>query len=297
MRGVYFRENNQKNKKGFIMKKTVMVVCIALLSVGFTAQANDALLEQAMLLQIVNDLGVSDWDMVEILNGYKEYRATMDDLTAGRAEKCAELKAAIDADENAARLSALTRELMAMDMNILRTQQAAVNEAADVLDAKSVAQLYVIVSDMDAAKDALIAELTGKPGVVCPVTDTTCPAAAGSAQSPEEAILEMGKTFVNKLVEKDLDGAFAAVADDFQHYEYVIRSKEQLRNFMEDALAAGFLDDIEIKFDDTEITFEGEKVVAYPVDIVGVFGSGTLELVGEKRNGQYMLTTLDAFGL
>ena len=279
------------------MKKTVMVVCVALLSIGFTARANDALVEQVMLLRIVNDLGVDDYEMVEILNGYKEYRSTMNALTSKCAEKCAELKAAIDAGESASRISALTRELMTMDMDMLRAKQGAINEAASVLDAASVAQLYLVVRDMDAAKDSVVAELTGKSGAACPVAGAACPATAAPEQAPEEALMERGKLFLNKLIEKDFDGAFAAVADDFQHSLYEIRNKESLRNFLENAAAAGFLDDLEINFDDTEIKIDGDKVVAYPVDISGVFGSGTLELIAEKRNGEYVLTTLDVFGL
>ncbi len=279
------------------MKKTIMVVCIALLFVGITAQANDALLEKVMLLRIVNELGVDELEMVEILNGYKEYRSAVDDLTASIAEKSAELQSAIDAGEAASRISALTRELMTMDMNMLRTKQGAVNEAADVLDAASVAQLYLVVRDMDAAKALLITELTGKSGAACPVTGMACPMTPVPAQAPEEALMERGALFVNKLLEKDFDGAFAAVADDFQHHLYEIRNKEQLRNFLENVAAMGFLDDIEINFDDVEITFDGDKVKAYPVDVVGVFGSGTLALIAEKRNGQYMLTSLDVFGL
>jgi len=45
------------------------------------------------------------------------------------------------------------------------------------------------------------------------------------------------------------------------------------------------------------VKIDGEKAVVYPVDIVGSFGTVTLELVGETRDGQYMLTTIDAFGI
>ena len=286
-----------QKKKGYIMKKLVMVVCIALLSVGFTAQASDALLEQVMLLRIVNDLGVDDYEMVEILNGYKEYRSAVDALTDKIAGKSAELQSAIDAGESASRISALTRELMALDLDLLRTKQGAVNEAADVLDAASVGQLYLVVRDMDAAKDSLLAELTGKAGAVCPVTGMACPTTAAPEQSLEEELMELGKFFLDKLIEKDFDGAFAGVADDFQHYLYEIRNKEQLRNYMESASAAGFLDDVKINFDDVEIKVDGDKVVAYPVDVSGIFGRGTLELIAEKRNGKYLLTSMDVFGL
>ena len=64
-----------------------------------------------------------------------------------------------------------------------------------------------------------------------------------------------------------------------------------------DAIATGYLDDIEIKTEDAEIKIDGNKATVYPVDIEGTFGTVTLELVGELRDGKYMLTTLDAFGI
>ena len=113
--------------------------------------------------------------------------------------------------------------------------------------------------------------------------------------NPEEAIMERVMVFLNKLVAKDLDGSMAAVADDFEHYEF--RTKAGLRAFLEDAIATGYLDDAEIQTDDTEVKIDGDKAIVYPVDVEGIFGTVTLELVGEMRDGVYMLTTIDAFGI
>ncbi len=289
------------------MKKTVVALCIAMLVVvtGVPGAAADVL-EKVLVLQLVDEVGVSDWGMVEVLQGYDEYREMMDGLDEQRAEKRAELAAAIEADESAARLTSLTRELMDIDMNILRTLQGSVSEAGSVLGTKATAQLYLLASDLDKAKADLLAELTGAPAAVaampagapavCPLTGQPCPMqAAAPVELTEEYVLEQVALFLGKVAEKDLDAAMAAVADDFEHYQY--RTKEELRNFLDDAIFVGYLDDVEIKMDDAEVEIDGDKGVVYPVDILGSFGSVTLELIGELRDGKLMLVSMDAFGL
>ncbi|HDP35835.1 MAG TPA: hypothetical protein ENN29_12085 [Candidatus Hydrogenedentes bacterium] len=284
------------------MKRIAATALIVMVSFTLGAYANDALLEQVLLLRLTEEADIGDYGMIEVLQGYGEYRAMMDNLEGKRADTCAALKAAIEADESSSKIMSLTRELMNIDMDILRARQSSVSEAGDVLGAKAMAQLYLIVSDMAAAKDALIAELTGQPAAgACPLTGQPCPMAAQPcagavpALSPEEAIMERVMVFLNKLAQKDLDGAMAAVADDFEHYDF--RTKAQLRAFLDDAIATGYLDDIEILTEDAEVKIDGDKAVLYPIDITGIFGTVTLELVGEMRDGQYMLVSMDAFGI
>jgi len=209
------------------MKKTVVTVFIAMLAFTTFAQANDAVLEQVMLLRFAEEAGVSDYGMIDVLQGYKEYRSMMDDLAADRAEASAALSAAIEANEDSSKLMTLTRELMDIDMNILETQQSAVSEAGSVLGSKAVGSLYLLISNMDKAKADLLAELSGKPASCCancPMAGTAaCPMAAqacaaapactatpAAAVKPEEAIMERVMVFLNKLVAKDLDGAMAS---------------------------------------------------------------------------------------
>ena len=282
------------------MKKLAVVVMVSMFAFTMVAQANDALVEKVLLLQFIEDADVSDYGMIEILQGYDEYRAMMDDLEAERDEAVAALK---DALENGDDTMDLARNLMDLDMDILQAKQSAVAEAGSVLGSEAVGKLYLIVRNMDAAKSAMVDKLAGKPAMpcgTCPMAGTpACPkaaqACAAPAVSPQEAIMERVMLFLNKLAEKDLDGAMAAVADDFEHYDF--RTKADLRAFLEDAIATGYLDDIEIQTEDTEVKIDGDKATVYPVDIVGMFGTVTLELVGEMRDGKYMLTTMDAFGI
>jgi len=284
------------------MKKMAVAVLVCMFAFTVVAQANDAMVEKVVLLQFIEEAGVSDYDLTEILQGYEQYRSMMDDMEAERAEASAALAAALEAGKTGSDIMSLTEDLMELDMDILEAKQSAVSEAGSVLGAEAVGKLYMALMDMDAVKAKLIADLSGAPAAAacpCPMAGTpACPTAASApaaAVKPEDAIMERVMVFLNKLADKDLDGAMAAVADDFEHYDF--KTKADLRAFLDDAIATGYLDDIEIKTEDAEIKIDGNKATVYPVDIEGTFGTVTLELVGELRDGKYMLTTLDAFGI
>ena len=119
--------------------------------------------------------------------------------------------------------------------------------------------------------------------------------ATAPAPKPEEAILTQAKVFLDKLAAKELDAAMAAVSDKFEHYEY--GSKAELRSFLDEAVQAGYVDDLKIITDDTEVKIEGDKAVIYPVDVEGLFGSFTLELTCQKEGDSWMVSTLDIFGI
>ena len=281
------------------MKKLAVVVMVAMFAFTMVAQANDALVEKVLLLQFVEEADISDYGLIEVLQGYDEYRSMMDDLEADRDEVAAKLEAAIEEGKSGSDIMSLARELMDIDMDILETKQFSVSEAGSVLGSEAVGKLYLTVTDLAGAKDKMMAELSGTPAAACPLAGTpACPMAAqpcAAAVDPETAIMERVMVFLNKLAAKDLDGSMAAVADDFEHYDF--RTKDDLRAFLDDAIATGYLDDIEIQTEDTEVEIDGDEAVVYPVDIVGMFGTVTLELVGEMRDGEYMLTTIDAFGI
>lgn len=281
----------------------------------------DALLEKALLLDFAQEQGLSEYEVVELLQGYAEYRQMMDSFIQNKAEKKAALASAIAANESSSVLATLTRELMDIDMGILRLKQSSVNEASSVMSAKAVAQLYALVSDLEGIKANLVAELSGsktcpisgQPMSQCPMATAAaaCPmAAAATAETPApcaaaaaapaappsgEEILKESLGFLNKLAAKDLEGAMAAVSPEFTHHEY--STKEDLKFFLDQAILMGYLDDIKIISTDAEVKIDGDKAVIYPIDIEGAFGSVTLELVIEKKDGKWMLTTMDAFGL
>ncbi len=293
---------NNTNKQGEQTMKQFMVLLMAgILCFAGVAQAKgpqaNAALEMAMLLQLADELGMGDYELMDVMAGYRQYRSTMDGYVKQRQEKKAALEAAIANDAGGSTVSTLTQELMSLDMNILRLKQSAVNEAATVMDSAAVAKLYLMVSDMDQAKKNFVNQLTGKdkgPKVAKgPKGKAADPAAA--AAKPEESVLDKAKVFLNKLAEKDLTTAMTAVSENFEHYEY--GSKVELKSFLEEAIQAGYIDDLKIITDDTEVKIEGDKAVLYPIDVEGLFGSFTLELTGQKEDGKWMVTSMDIFGI
>ena len=289
----------------------MMVGVLALCGIAHAeAKAADAALELALVLQFAEEMGVQDYELLEVLQGYREYRSMMDNYTSQRAEKSAALEEALAKDESSTVIMGLTRDLMNIDMNILRLKQSSVNEASSVMGAKAVAQLYLMVADLDKAKADMMAALSGKADAQfacpmmadgsCPMAGTAaCPKAAAAAEAPAEesdaAILEQAMFFLNKVAAKDLDAALSAVSDKFEHYEY--GTKEELRLFLDQAILMGYLDDLKIITDDTEVKKEDGKVVIYPIDVEGLFGSFTLELTCHKEDGKWMVTTMDVFGI
>lgn len=283
------------------MKQFMVVLMAGILCFAGVAQAKgpqaNAALEMAMLLQLADELGMGDYELMDVLAGYRQYRSTMDGYVKQRQEKKAALAAAIANDAGGSTVSTLTQELMSLDMNILRLKQSAVNEAATVMDSAAVAKLYLMVSDMGQAKKNFVNQLIGKdkgPKVAKgPKGKAAGPAAA--AAKPEESVLDKAKVFLNKLAEKDLATAMTAVSENFEHYEY--GSKAELKSFLEEAIQAGYIDDLKIITDDAEVKIEGDKAVLYPIDVEGLFGSFTLELTGQKEDGKWMVTSMDIFGI
>ncbi len=291
------------------MKQCLVVLLTGLMAFTGVARAEkasaDAALEMALLLQFTEELGMGDYELMDVLAGYRQYRSTMDGYTQQRNEKQAALRKALANNETGAAVSTLTQEIMSLDMNILRLKQSAVNEASAIMDAKAVAKLYLMVSNMDQIKKDFAGKLTGgkekaaqrpkgKKVAAMAKAPAQAPVAA-PAEKPEDAILAQAKVFLNKLATKELDAAMVAVSDKFEHYEY--GSKAELRTFLDEAVQGGYVDDLKIITDDTEVKIEGDKAVIYPVDVEGLFGSFTLELTCQKEADKWMVTTLDIFGI
>ncbi len=286
------------------MKNVFTCMIVALVAFCGVAYGSDALVEKVILLRVAEELEMMDYELVEVLQEYNLYREQMDGLTTQRAEKAAALEAALAAEDGAFPYAATNRELMDLDMRMLRMKQMAVNDAGQVMPANIVSKLYLAISDPAKAKAELVAKLTdtamlpcGMPPP-CPLaaqSDAACPAAAEAAVSPEDAVQEQCMLFMNKIVEKEIEDAANALADDFDHHEY--GGKEDIAFFLEQALFMGYLDDLRIVTDDTEITIEGDKAKVYPIDLQGMFGSVTLELILENRDGKWQITGMDAVGL
>ncbi len=277
----------------------VMVLCASVqaqtcpkMAGCMNASVDDEALEQLMLLQFAKECALDDYDLVEMLQGHAEFRAAMESLDEQRADAKADLEKAIDG--GGSNVAAKMNVLMRVDQQILSAKQDAVSEAGSLLNARDQAALYLMVSELDQRKKQLGAALSG-PCHMRGAGMAGAAAAAAPAIDPAEALLANIKEFTEKLAEGDIDSVIKTFSDDFSHYEF--GDKEGVRNFLKDAADMGYLDDLEVDLDDTEIEIVDDEGTAYPIDISGAFGSATLELEGKLKDGVWVLTGLDISGI
>lgn len=303
------------------MKKIAVFVLLAL-GMAFVAQGqqgdSDVLLEKLLVLQFTEEAKLDAYDLAEFLQGYAEYRATMDGLQARQAEARSALEAAI-ASDNGADIATKMRALMAADKAILDAMQAAVSEASAVLSAADVAKLYLTVSNLDAAKQALRAKLT-TPCPAMPCMSTAVPAAQAISTVPDEAVPPLAVTptmteeeevmaqvkalladFMAAKVDKLLD----YVSEDFEHHQ--VGDKKALADYLEMGKAMGYVDEFpqwvkdndgEISLDNAEVKIKDGKATVYPIDAVAAIGSVSVELVFKKDpDGVWRVITAEVDGI
>ena len=135
----------------------------------------------------------------------------------------------------------------------------------------------------------------------CPMAQAgKCPMAQGEGSATEadfEASVKQAlESFKAGMETKDIDKLMAPISANFEHYEW--GDKEMFQMFLEDTMAQGDLDNAEIDIEKAEITMEGDKAIVYPVEMVAVFGSATLEFTIEKEDdGVWRVTSLEVEGI
>lgn len=278
---------------------TLLTICVVLLCLG-AAQAQkcitenpDQAVEQLLFFHLVQQADLDSASLVDILDGYKMYHATMDAMLANRVKLTSEIKEAVAANKGGYELKGKLDSLMSLDQKVLAANQEAVREAASLVSPMVQAQLYLLVSNRDSVIAEARAALVGTP--VCAKAAAEAAPAAVKEQAPEEIALAGVKTFVEKLSAKDVKTAMAMVSDKFENVEY--GDKAGLQMFLEGAADAGYLDDIEVDMKDAKVKVNGDSATVYPIDINGSFGSATLEVVCGKADGTWKLTGLEISGI
>lgn len=299
------------------MKK--LALCMALvLGFAVVAQAQcetDKLLEKVLILQFAEEAGVDAYDMADLLSGYAEYRTAMDSLEKAQADAKAALEAAIAAG-NSSDISAKMNALMEADKALFDAKQEAVSQASALLSTADVAKLYLIVSDLPAAKKALVASLSPK---CCPMMAAAAPAAAAAAPcaaapaavaeapaaTPEEEVMATVKEIVATILAGDADKLLGFVSEDFEHPE--VGDKEAVKDYVEMGKEMGYLDDFptwvkendgEISIEDAEVEIKDGEATVYPIDASASMGAVSVELVLKKdADGKWRVITGDADGI
>ena len=298
------------------MKRLCVLLALAMTvtSLGAWAQccpkeaaANDAALEQVILLKLADEQELYGSEIVELLEGHTLYRQMLEGFAAKRTELKAALKAAIEKKDNAA-ITQSVSALIRLEKDALAAKLEGVLEAEYVLDTEGMGKLFLTVMDLDANKKALACKLCGKPcGEMppCAGAAASCPSAgacpmgaaapAAPPADPKAEALAAAKAWVDGLIAEDIEKAMALVADDFKHWEY--GNKAGLKAFLDNTNEMGYLDDLEANYENMKLDIEGEEVTLYPVDLSGYFGKVTLELVLKKKDGAWKITELDASGI
>ncbi len=279
---------------------------------------SDVLLEKLLVLQFMEDARLDTYELAEFMQGYAEYRATMDALLAQQAEARSALETAI-ASENSTDIAMKMRALMAADKAVFEAAQAAVSGASAVLSAADVAKLYLIVSDLDAAKQALRAKLAA-PCLAMPCMNMAAqtasgagavsaagvsPLAAAPAMTPEEEVMAQVKALVADFTAANVDKLLDYVSEEFEHYQ--VGDKKALADYLEMGKAMGYVDDFpqwvkdnegEIILDKAEVKIKDGKASVYPIDAVAAIGSVTVELVFKKDpDGVWRVITAEVEGI
>lgn len=114
--------------------------------------------------------------------------------------------------------------------------------------------------------------------------------------SPEEAVASQLEAFKQAMLDEDIDAIMVTYSEDFEHYEW--GDKEGARDFMQQAIDMGYTEGMEVLIDDAEIVMQDDGTAqVYPVDLSGAFGTVTLELTFAEKDGEWLITGLDATGI
>jgi len=109
----------------------------------------------------------------------------------------------------------------------------------------------------------------------------------GVGPSDEELISTTMAEWKAALVAQDIDKLMAAYSENYVSTRGT--GKDSIREFMARAFEQSFLDSVEVKIEDAQITIEGDKATYGPVEFVSDRGTFTLEYKLQKEDGAWLI--------
>ena len=109
----------------------------------------------------------------------------------------------------------------------------------------------------------------------------------GVGPSDEELISTTMAEWKTALVAQDIDKLMAAYSENYVSTRGT--GKDSIREFMARAFEQSFLDSVEVKIEDAQITIEGDKATYGPVEFVSDRGTFTLEYKLQKEGGAWLI--------
>ena len=109
----------------------------------------------------------------------------------------------------------------------------------------------------------------------------------GVGPSDKELISTTMAEWKTALVAQDIDKLMAAYSENYVSTRGT--GKDSIREFMARAFEQSFLDSVEVKIEDAQITIEGDKATYGPVEFVSDRGTFTLEYKLQKEDGAWFI--------
>ncbi len=120
---------------------------------------------------------------------------------------------------------------------------------------------------------------------------------ATGAKKPTDTELIQGTVdaFKTALLAKDLDKVMPMISENFNDPE--IGNKAGMRDFLQRAIDAGYLNDAEMDFKSAQIKIEGDTATDYPVTVSSSSGSATIGFTLKKEKAGWLITQMAVEGV
>jgi len=124
-------------------------------------------------------------------------------------------------------------------------------------------------------------------------------ATSGRGLSDTDQIGALLEEWEEAVLAVDADRIMATHSENFAHdgYEYDAEDKAGLREYIEDSIAQGNFDDVEVDMENAEIAIEEGVATVYPIGYTNWEGSITIGLTLTKERAGWLITDMLLEGL
>ena len=120
-------------------------------------------------------------------------------------------------------------------------------------------------------------------------------ATGGKALTDEELVRLQLDQWSQGLIAHDMEKFLATISENFSARQ--APDKETLAGFIEQAIEAGYIEEAEVSLEDAQFTIENGVCSVYPVDLMSVAGSVSVELTFTKEDDKWLVTGMDVDGI
>ncbi len=111
----------------------------------------------------------------------------------------------------------------------------------------------------------------------------------GVGPSDEQLVNTTMAEWKAAMAAQDIDKLMAAYSENYVSSRG--GGKDSIRELMTRAFDEGFMDSVEVKIEDAQITIEGDKATFGPVEFVSDRGAFTLEYKLQKEDGAWLIVS------